>query len=322
MSPGEEGRSHTLENKEEDDISSSDGKMKLLILANTLPILLESTDQGPLSIPQLYSPSFHCSCSLAQESRHVSRDSLGDHTKDMCHHCDGKAPGETVRDSVTFAETLTEADEFVEEIQKKVNDKICFLTRLEEKLIAMKSVEEKLRKMSQENEELQRQLGEITQENKLLHSKVRTLEVSNSVMTSGMKELEADSTNSPSQCCKETCKTLKLLLQDLKDERKKFKLETFQTTSLSRNQRNGRGSNGLISPLQPVPAVSDETNGFLVEAATISSQQPDTDSHTIYQPKPDIILTRSRLAIMVAILAVLSYLWLSLTSISKPKYPI
>jgi len=321
MSPKKEGCSHQLEENDEDDISS-DRKMKLLILANTLPILLESTDQGPLSIPQLYSPSFHCSCSSTQKSRHVYRDSVEDDTKDMCHCGDGKASGENVNDSVTFAKTLNEADEFVEEIQKKVNDKIVFLSRLEEKLIAMKSVEEKMRKMSQENEDLQRQLDEITEENKLLHSKVKTLEVSTSDRTSDMKELEPDSNNSPSQCCKETCKTLKLLLQDLKDERKKFKLETFQTTSLSRNQRNGHGSNGLISSLQPVPAISHETNGFLVEAATTSSQQPDRDSQAIYQPKPDIILTRSRLAIMVAILAVVSYLWLSLTSISKPKYPI
>ena len=39
--------------------------MRLLILANTLPILVEANDQGPLTAPQLFSPSC-ASCARAE----------------------------------------------------------------------------------------------------------------------------------------------------------------------------------------------------------------------------------------------------------------
>ena len=42
------------------------GRMKLLILANTLPILVEASDQGPLSTPHLFSPTVCSTCSKQQ----------------------------------------------------------------------------------------------------------------------------------------------------------------------------------------------------------------------------------------------------------------
>ena len=48
-------------------------KMRLLILANTLPILVEANDQGPLTAPQLFSP-FCASCARAEIAKSQRRE--------------------------------------------------------------------------------------------------------------------------------------------------------------------------------------------------------------------------------------------------------
>ena len=48
-------------------------KMRLLILANTLPILVEANDQGPLTAPQLFSPSC-ASCARAEIAKSQRRE--------------------------------------------------------------------------------------------------------------------------------------------------------------------------------------------------------------------------------------------------------
>jgi len=53
--------------------SREEEKMRLLILANTLPILVEANDQGPLTAPQLFSPSC-ASCARAEIAKSQRRE--------------------------------------------------------------------------------------------------------------------------------------------------------------------------------------------------------------------------------------------------------
>lgn len=306
--------------KQEDENSSPSGderRMKLLILANTLPILLEASDQGPLSVPQLLSPVIHNIYSKVTNIEASKKLSALDEED----RCDGDH--EAQEEPSISAQTIAEASEYLAEIQKNLNDKIKLITRLEKKLIKMKNLDDRMKEISKENVKLHRQLSKMTEENNSLQNQVNDLQISNVELTSNALKTQNNSEiPSPNQCCKDTCQSLRSILQDLTDEREKMKEDSIQRMVQSDYYRKDLSSNGIVYTSTPQRFVSNGSLTGQLRNLHHQNQASSSSENPCRQQEHHILLTRRSLALIVAIIAFLAYVWIYLSSFYQPKYPI
>jgi len=206
-SAGDGGKGKTRKEKELEA-----RRMKLLILANTLPILLDSSDQEAHCGPQLFNPNncYTCNRSLGKSTDTPDKvEASGDKKVETKDDKEGGDNIENLPDSETASQNIIEANSFLAEIQAKLCDKINFMTRLEEKLIAMKVLNDNMESLRQENKDLKSKVSEVTEENRLLKTEMEELERSNR----HLRSVTVPDHTHPSQCCKESYDRLQTMLE-------------------------------------------------------------------------------------------------------------
>merc|ERR1712004_125077 len=265
--------------------SREEEKMRLLILANTLPILVEANDQGPLTAPQLFSSSC-ASCARAEIAKSQRREkceanlvieedvwgkgSCLSSTPTIQRAREGEKQTSHLSDDVdsgVWSEGTTDKESVEDTKEEEVDipntnnshdrtvngaDRAAEASAFLEEV--QRQVRDKIDLMSRLESRMEVVQGvhrQVEEENRALQDKLAALETKNAEVAE-KKPITKTESNYKSDCCKEACASLRAFVESFKEERVQMLLhsqeqeELVRQNDLSELTRRGKLQSGAV----------------------------------------------------------------------------